>query len=266
LRFARLRCLNSPNSEHSRFFESFDEDALADPRILGSRGLCPAGKVHMWRYFRWLAFFYIVYCAVALTPKATSAAGLVPEVVAPAASVQTSDSSSFPELERRAAAQEGLSDQDKGFLMAAVQAEMLQRELSRVAIARARNAAVRHFAEATGEFMGKTESQLNDIAKEFGMSLPRIAPDKVEIAKVALGKSKDSNREYLTRILADTKTESHLYKDESVKGQNPVIVQYAREMFPRLSQHYRNAARLWATMRSPAAEARQLRTPLASRS
>jgi putative membrane protein len=220
----------------------------------------------MSRYFRSLAFFYVVWCVVALTPKASSAADVAPGATTAAPSVQRSDSSSFPELERRAAAQEGLSDQDKAFLMTAVQAEMLQMELSRVAIAHARSPAVRRFADATARFMGNTASRLDNIAKEFGVSLPRITPDEVANAQAALSKSKDSNREYLTRILADTKKASTLYKDESSRGQNPVVVQYAREMSPRLSQHYRNASRLLAKIDGPAVEARRLRTPPASRS
>ena len=214
----------------------------------------------MGRYFRLLAFVYVFCCVVALTPKAISAPDVTSEGKTPAAS--RSNPSSFPELQRRGAAQEGLSDQDKGFLMMAAQSEMLQMELSKVAIARAKIPAVRRFAGATAQFMGRTASRLNNIASEFGMSLPRIAPDDVENARIALSKSRDSDREYLTGILADTKTSSNLYRDESSRGTNPVVAQYAREMSPRLTQHYRNASRLSATI-SRGDEVRHLRTPAA---
>ena len=152
----------------------------------------------MARYFRLLAFIYVLCCVAVLTPKISSAVDITPEANTPAASVQHSDPSSFPELQRRGAAQEGLSDQDKAFLMMAVQADMLQLELSKVVITHAKNSAVRRFAGATAQFMGKTASRLDNIAKEFGMSLPNIAPEDVENAKTALGKSKDAEREYLT--------------------------------------------------------------------
>ncbi len=173
----------------------------------------------MYWYFRLVAFFYVVYCVVALAPQAGSAPDLAARAAAPATSVQRSGPSGFPELERRAAAQEGLSDHDRTFLMTAVQAEMLQLELSRVAIAHARNPAVRHFAEATAQFMGKTASRLDGVANEFGVSLRRIVPDEVEKAQIALGKSKDPDREYLTRILADTARASSRYRDESSRGE-----------------------------------------------
>src|SRR5437763_16425987 len=107
----------------------------------------------MARYFRLLAFVYVFCCVVVLTPKISSAGDATPEANPPA-SDQRSAPSNFPELQRRGAAQEGLSDRDKGFLMMAAQSEMLQLELSRVAIARTKTAAVRRFAGATAQFMG----------------------------------------------------------------------------------------------------------------
>jgi predicted outer membrane protein len=131
-----------------------------------------------------------------------------------------------------------------------------------VAITHAKTPAARRFAGATAQFMGRTASRLNNIANEFGMSLPKTAPDEVENARLALNKSRDTDREYLTGILADTKTSLDLYKDESSRGTNPVVAQYAREMSPRLTQHYRNASRLLATI-NRADEARHLRAPRA---
>lgn len=213
----------------------------------------------MVRYFRVFAFFYVVYCVVAPAPKAGAAAD--PTTAAtPAATVQRNDASRFSELERRAAAQEGLSDADRSFVMTAVQAEMLQLELSRVATAHARTPAVRRFAEATAKFMRDTASRLGKIADEFGMSLPRTVPDDVEKTQIALRKSRNPDREYLTRIVADTAQARDLYKDESSKGKNPVVVQFAREMSPRLTQHHRNALRLLATVNSRETATSRLRT------
>jgi putative membrane protein len=215
------------------------------------------------RYFPLFAFAYVLYCVVAVVPKTAAAADLAGGAAKPAATVQHNDASRFSELERRAAAQEGLSDADRAFLMTAVQAEMLQLELSSVATAHARSPAVRHFAEATSRFMRKTASRLGGIAKEFGVSLPNTVPDEVERTQSALSKLKDPDREYLTRIAADTTQARDLYQDESSKGKNPVVVQFAREMSPRLTQHHHNALRLLATMdgRHVAETARSRTTP-----
>jgi predicted outer membrane protein len=220
----------------------------------------------MLQYFRLLAFVYVVYCVVALAPQAGAAAELASRDAASSAKAQHSDESAFSELERRAAAQEGLSDDDRAFLMTAVQAEMLQLELSKVATARARTPAVRRFAGATAQFMRKTASRLDEVATEFGVSLPLTLPDEVENTRIALGKSNDPDREYLTRIVADTTQARDLYKAESGKGKNPVVVQFAREMSPRLAQHHRNAVRLLATTNGRVAETRRSRTTPAPKS
>lgn len=211
----------------------------------------------MLRFFRVLASAYVLCCGIAFTPATGSAANIPPEATNRSSSIQRSDPSAFPELERRAAAQQGLSGQDKAFLMTAAQSEMLQLELSRAAIRGGRNPAVRHFAASTLPFMGSTASRLHKIAKEFGVSLPAIVPDEVQDAQIAFGKSTDRDRAYLMRILADTRSSTTLYTNESARGTNPVLVQYAREMTPQLLQHYRNALRLLATVNRAAAEQRR---------
>ncbi|MDE2476121.1 MAG: DUF4142 domain-containing protein [Alphaproteobacteria bacterium] len=125
--------------------------------------------------------------------------------------------------------------------MTAAQSQMLQLEVSRVAIERTKNPQIRHFAEATVEFVGRAKEHLDGIAREFGMSLPRIPPDEVRNAHQALGKAADPDHEYLRSILADITKVSDLYKDESSNGKNPVLAQYAQAALPRLRQHYRSA-------------------------
>lgn len=159
---------------------------------------------------------------------------------------QWNERSRFSEIERRAAAQEGLSERDKAFLMTAAQSQMLQLEVSRVAIERTKNPQIRHFAEATVEFVGRAKEHLDGIAREFGMSLPKIPPEEVQNAHQALGKAADPDHEYLRSILADITKVSDLYKDESSNGKNPVLAQYAQAALPRLRQHYRNAHNLLA--------------------
>ncbi|HEX5280995.1 MAG TPA: DUF4142 domain-containing protein [Micropepsaceae bacterium] len=187
-------------------------------------------------------FFY-------LTSAANSAADVSSKPVHPAAPAQSAESRRFSEVERRAAAQEGLSERDKTFLMTATQSLMLQREVSRVATERTKNPAIRRFAEATVRFVDGAKKRLDKIAAEFGMSLPQIPPDQVQAAQQSLGKAGNPDREYLTGILADTTQVNNLYKDESSNATNPVVERYAQEMLPRLRQHYRNADNLLAGRR-----------------
>lgn len=161
-----------------------------------------------------------------------------------AAPVQQNEQSRFSEVERRAAAQEGLSERDKAFLMTAAQSQMLQLDASRVAIERAKDPQVRRFAETTVKYVGRAKQRLDGIAREFGMSLPKIPPEEVQNAHQALGKAANPDHDYLLGILSDITRVSDLYKDESRNGKNPVLAQYAQAALPRLRQHYRNAHHL----------------------
>lgn len=199
------------------------------------------------------AFGFLAY-AVAAAPLTQA---LKP---AQAASVATL-SRTFQEEERLAAAQQGLSDQDKTFLMSAAQGEMLQLELSRVASTHAKIATVRRFAGQTAQFIGRAKVQLLKVSGEFGVSLPKILPDEVETARQAVAAAQNFDREYLLRIMRDAEAATRLYKDESANGKNPVVAQYAREMLPRLTQHYRNALHLSATINAPVANARREHAP-----
>lgn len=155
----------------------------------------------------------------------------------------------FSEVERRAAAQEGLSERDKAFLMTAAQSQMLQLEVSRVAIHRAKNPQTRRFAEDTVKFVVMAKDHLDAIANEFGMSLPKTLPDQVQNAHQALDKAADPDREYVLGIISDLSNVSTLYRDESRNGKNPVLARYAQEALPRLRQHYRSAENLLDTRR-----------------
>src|SRR5438105_290443 len=64
----------------------------------------------------------------------------------------------------------------------------------------------------------------------------------------------------------DAEAATHLYKEEASSGKNPVVAQYAREMLPRLSQHYRNALRLSATINAPVAAAKRDHIPASHKS
>ncbi len=202
------------------------------------------------------AFGFLLY-AVAAAPVMHAANAGTPA----AAGAQQPAPRSFQEVERRAAAQEGLSGQDKTFLMTAAQGEMLQRELSRVAKTRAKNPAVRRFAAQTEQFISRAEERLTRVAGEFGMSLPQTVPDDVMKAQQTLSGAQNPDREYVQGILSDTRQVTDLYKEEASSGKNPVLSQYAREMLPRLSQHYRNALRLSATINAPIATIKREHIP-----
>ncbi len=140
--------------------------------------------------------------------------------------------------------------------MTAVEGERLQRELSKVAIARAKNSTVRRFAAATERYMGNVEARLHRLASEFGLSLPQILPENAQNAQNDLSRAGNPDREYLLRIVADTNRADTLYKEEARSGKNPVMAQYAREMLPRLSQHYRNTLHVMAAVNGPVVAAR----------
>lgn len=191
-----------------------------------------------------------LFCGLAvLTTPVESATSAPAAAQAVAGQAQQNEHSRFSEVERRAAAQEGLSERDKTFLMTAAQSQMLQVEVSKVAIKRTKNPRIRHFAEATMKFIGGANEHLENIAKEFGVSLPKIPPDEVQNAQQALDQAVDPDRDYLAGIISDTAKITGLYKDESSSAKNPVLARYAQEGLPRLRQHYRSANNLLASRR-----------------
>jgi len=199
--------------------------------------------------FRLISLVCVV-CGFAVSSNAAdSAAGGTGAAQHSAQSAQQNERSRFSEVERRAAAQEGLSERDKTFLMTAAQSQMLQLEVSRVAIKRAKNPGIRRFAEATVKFIGGENKHLKNIADEFGVSLPKIPPDEVQNAQQALDQAADPDHDYLTGIISDTTNITGLYKDESGSAKNPVLARYAQESLPRLRQHYRTANNLLAGRR-----------------
>lgn len=191
-----------------------------------------------------------LFCGLAvLTTSVASATGAPAAAQSAAGQAEENERSRFSEVERRAAAQEGLSQRDKTFLMTAAQSQMLQLEVSKVAIKRTKNPGIRHFAEATVKFIGGANRHLEDIAKEFGVSLPKIPPDEVQNAQQALDQAADPDRDYLAGIISDTAKITGLYKDESISAKNPVLARYAQEGLPRLRQHYRSANNLLSSRR-----------------
>src|SRR5207237_8975290 len=110
---------------------------------------------------------------------------------------------SCEEEERRAAAQEVVSGQDKSFLMTAAEGEMLQLELSKVAIKHAKAVAVRRFAGHTAQFIGRAEIRLSKVASEFGLSLPAAPSGDVQNAAQSLAGTQTIDRKYLLRIMAE---------------------------------------------------------------
>lgn len=199
--------------------------------------------------YRLISFSCLVCGLVVLANPANSARVVAAAPQVSAAPAQPDEKSRFSEVERRAAAQEGLSERDKTFLMTAAQSQMLQLEVSRVALRRTRNPGIRRFAEATVKFVGGAQRHLQEIANEFGVSLPKTPPDQVQNAQEALNRAADPDREYLAGIISDTTNIDSLYKDESSSAKNPVLARYAQEALPRLRQHYRNAHDLLARQR-----------------
>lgn len=194
--------------------------------------------------YRLIALVCMAWGIVVVTTPAESATGVPDAAQHSSAAAQQDERSGFAEVERRAAAQEGLSERDKTFLMTAAQSQMLQLEVSKVAIKRTKNPGIRHFAEATVKFIGAANTHLENIAKEFGVSLPKIPPDEVQNAQQALDQAADPDRDYLAGIISDTTKITDLYKDESSSAKNPVLARYAQEGLPRLRQHYRSANNL----------------------
>jgi putative membrane protein len=151
-----------------------------------------------------------------------------------------------PPNSRAAGAQAGLSQRDKAFLIRAADGGLLQIELGQVAAARGTNPQIRQDASLASRDFDRAERRLATIAEEFGIRLSRRPP--AELAKLRQNLQDESgaavDREYVAQILREDAISVKLFTNESHDGQNPVMVQFAREMLPRFVRQKQQFQRL----------------------
>ena len=142
-----------------------------------------------------------------------------------------------PSNSRAAAAQAGLSLRDKNFLIRAADGGLLQIELGQVAASKGANPQIRQDGTRAVQDFDRAERELDSIAEEFGIRLSHRPPAEVAKLRQSLEAVRGAalDRNYIREILREDAVSLKLFTVEAHSGQNPVLVQFAREMLPRLT-------------------------------
>jgi putative membrane protein len=188
----------------------------------------------------------VIPLAHAVTPQASQDASASLESEPGEGALRSRTVAPPPPNSRAAGAQAGLSQRDKAFLIRAADGGLLQIELGQVAAARGTNPQIRQDASLASRAFDRTERRLATIAEEFGIRLSRRPP--AELAKLRQNLEDESgaavDREYVAQILREDAISVKLFTNESHDGQNPVLVQFAREMLPRFVRQKQQFQRL----------------------
>jgi putative membrane protein len=151
------------------------------------------------------------------------------------------------------AAQAGLSSQDKDFLIGAAKNVMLQIELARIAEVHAKNPQLRQSARRVVQSFSKSKGRLWTIAQEFSVTLPPNPPDDAaKMGRELSGKTPtELDRQYVDDVVPANSLAVNLFNSEAHGGKNPVLVQFAREMLPRLQERQRSLLQFGRQMGEP---------------
>jgi putative membrane protein len=139
-----------------------------------------------------------------------------------------------------------LPAQDLGFLNRAMQGAILQSELGKVAAVRAEDPQVREFAVLGVRSFGKAENSLRTLAQSLQVTLQPGVPQDVAALRRALAADSAPilDAEFVGQSLPANTVAVNLFSSEAAHGQNPLLVQFARDVLPQLEERQANLLRL----------------------
>ena len=131
-----------------------------------------------------------------------------------------------------------LPAQDSDFLNRAMSGAMLQSELGKVAAVQAENPRVREFAMLGVQSFGKVEDALRTMAQKFQVNLQQDVPQDIATLRQALAADSSPilDAEFVGQLLPANTVAVNLFSSEAAHGQNPLLVQFARDMLPQLEE------------------------------
>lgn len=144
------------------------------------------------------------------------------------------------------ASKSALSQKDKDFVQHIAKGGALQIELSKVEVQHGQNPKEKQFALQTVENMSKAAGMLHAIASNLGMKLPEQPPADVQKLKQALAADNGSlvDSEYIAQMVPASTVAVNLFKDEASNGQNQKLVEFAKQMLPKLEKHQQMAVQI----------------------
>lgn len=163
----------------------------------------------------------------ACTPNRTNPmAATIPQPVAPTASVSAADTQ---------------------FAVQAAQSDMFEVQTSQMALQKARNPAIRRYAQTMLDHHTGTTRELRDFAGTKGMTLPMaLEPQQQQIMANLDSASPGASfeRQYLAGQVAGHEATAGTFRSEIASGTDPDLKSFAQRTLPEIERHLAEARRL----------------------
>jgi len=189
---------------------------------------------------------------IAIAAIGLAYSSLVMSVGGPAAA-QTNPESPPAASAHGAAAQPGLTKQDRDFVERAAQDGLAEIELGKLA-QKSENPDVRRLADRMIADHTRADQRLVAIAKAKGIDLPTALDDHRKLReKLAVEHDGNFNRDFAQAMVVDHDQAIKLFRGESASGGDLQLQEFARNTLPTLEEHRKMAADLAAKLGSTAA-------------
>lgn len=128
---------------------------------------------------------------------------------------------------------------DKAFAMQAANGGLAEIELSKVALAKVKKAAVKELAQAMIDDHTKANEELAALVGPRGVEVPKDPDQALVDRRTALEKLKGTKLEkaYLEHMLGDHQKAVELFRAQSVNGADPELKDWAARTLPKLEDH-----------------------------
>ncbi len=139
-----------------------------------------------------------------------------------------------------------LDHHDHGFVEKAAKSGMEEVSISKVAVERTQNTAVKEFAQMMVDDHSGANTQLTTLASTKGVTLPA---DKTNVEKWSTRSLRDFDQEYVDQMIKDHKDAVELFENEAKKGDDADVKAFAERTLPTLMTHLDKAKALRAQIK-----------------
>ncbi len=139
-----------------------------------------------------------------------------------------------------------LDHHDHSFVEKAAKSGMEEVSISKVAVDRTQNTAVKEFAQMMVDDHSGANNQLTQLAANKGVTLPM---DKTNVEKWSTRSLRDFDQEYIDQMIKDHKDAVELFENEAKKGDDVDVKAFAEKTLPTLMAHLDKAKALRAQIK-----------------
>ncbi|QIR41587.1 DUF4142 domain-containing protein [Tolypothrix sp. PCC 7910] len=156
--------------------------------------------------------------------------------------VQTTETTS-PTTSPTTAGQNNLSSADRAFMTEAAQGGLAEVQLGQLASQRGANNTVKQYAQRMVQEHTQANSQLQQLAKQKGVTLPTTLNSEHQQVKQQLTKLSGRNfdRQYMNHMVQDHEKTVALFQREAQEGQDADVKAFAAQTLPILQDHLQQA-------------------------